>query len=175
MNGYLFAVLATASLLSSQIQPLQAQDQIGIAVGAVPEAVQLEDLEGNPVDLGAYVGKGKPVLLEFWATWCSLCAELEPKMAAAAEKYGDEVTIFVIAVAVNQSVRRVKRHMDSHEMPGAVLWDGEGRAVRAYMVPSTSYIVVLDAEGVVAYTGMGVRQDIDAAIEKALGRESAIR
>ena len=175
MNRYLLAVLATASLLSSQIQPLQAQDQIGIAVGAVPEAVQIEDLEGNPVDLGAHVGKGKPVLLEFWATWCSLCAELEPKMAAAAEKYGDEAEILVIAVAVNQSVRRVKRYMESHEMPGTVLWDGEGHAVRAYMVPSTSYIVVLDAEGVVAYTGMGVHQDIDAAIQKALGRESAIR
>jgi len=175
MNRYLLAALATASLLSSQIQPLQAQDQIGIAVGAVPEAVQIEDLEGNPVDLGAYVGKGKPVLLEFWATWCSLCAELEPKIAAAAEKYGDEIEILVIAVAVNQSVRRVKRHADSHEMPGPVLWDGEGHAVRAYMTPSTSYIVVLDAEGVVAYTGMGVRQDIDTVLQEVLGREGATR
>jgi thiol-disulfide isomerase/thioredoxin len=139
------------------------------------EAVQVEDLAGNAVELAEYVGKGKPVLLEFWATWCSLCAELEPQMVAAAEKYGNEVEILVIAVAVNQSVRRVKRYMESHEMPGPVLWDGDGRAVRAYMTPSTSYIVVLDGEGRVAYTGMGVNQDIDAAIQKALGREGATR
>jgi len=175
MNRFLSAVLVTASLLSSQIQPLQAQDQIGIAVGTVPEAVEVEDLEGSPVDLAEYVGKGTPVLLEFWATWCSLCAELEPKMATAAEKYGDDVKILVIAVAVNQSVRRVKRHVETHEMPGPVLWDGEGRAVRAYMAPSTSYIVVLDADGVVAYTGMGVRQDIDTVLQEVLGREGATR
>ncbi len=175
MNRHLCALLLTATILSTAVEPLQAQDQIGIAVGAVPEAVQLEDLEGNTVDLAEYVGKGKPVLLEFWATWCALCAELEPKMAAAAETYGDEVEILVIAVAVNQSVRRVKRHVDGHEMPGRVLWDGDGRAVRAYMTPSTSYIVVLDAEGVVAYTGMGASQDVDGAIRKALGREGATR
>jgi thiol-disulfide isomerase/thioredoxin len=175
MDRYLSGVLIAAPLLCSQIQPLQAQDQIGIAVGAVPEAVEIEDLEGDPVDLSLYVGKGKPVLLEFWATWCSLCAELESQMAAAAKKYGDDVRILVIAVAVNQSVRRVKRHVESHEMPGPVLWDGEGRAVRAYMAPSTSYIVILDAEGVVAYTGMGVRQNIDAALSEVLGREGATR
>lgn len=169
MNRWSAAALVSASLLSPFIQPLVAQDQIGIAVGTTPEAVQLEDLEGNLVDLGDYIGKGKPVLLEFWATWCALCEELEPAMAAASREHGEELVILVVAVAVNQSVRRVTRHVNSHEMPGRVLWDGEGRAVRAFMAPSTSYIVVLDAEGKVAYTGMGARQDIEAAVEKVLG------
>jgi len=170
MTRYFSGVIFAASLLSLQVEPLLAQDQIGIAVGEVPEAVEIEDLEGNAVQLADYIGKGKPVLLEFWATWCSLCDELEPKMVAASKKFGDEIQILVIAVAVNQSVRRVKRHVEGHEMPGPVLWDGGGRAVRAFMTPSTSYIVVLDGSGQVAYTGIGANQDIDAAILKALGR-----
>jgi len=150
-------------------QPAAAQEQIGIAVGATPEAVTLEDLDGNPVSLADYIGK-KPVLLEYWATWCPLCQALEPRMAAAFAKYGEEVEFLIVAVAVNQTRRRVERHAAEHEMPGRILWDGEGAAVRAFMAPSTSYVVVLDADGTVAYTGLGDDQDIDAAIANALGR-----
>jgi thiol-disulfide isomerase/thioredoxin len=147
----------------------RAQDQIGIAVGTTPEAVELEDLEGNPVSLADYTGE-KPVLLEFWATWCPLCKALEPRMRAAFDEYGDEVEFLIIAVAVNQTRRRVGRHVAEHEMPGKVLWDGEGAAVRAFMAPSTSYVVVLNADGKVAYTGLGDDQDIEAAIARALGQ-----
>jgi cytochrome c biogenesis protein CcmG/thiol:disulfide interchange protein DsbE len=163
-------VVAAPLLVLASSRPLVAQEQIGIAVGATPEAVQIEDLDGNPVDLGDYIGGGVPVLLEFWATWCSLCEALEPHMLAAHAKYGDEVEFLVVAVAVNQNERRVRRYFESHEMPGRVLWDTDGRAVRAFKAPSTSYVVVLDSEGRVAYTGLGEDQDIDAAIEKALGR-----
>lgn len=164
LMAFLFAVLPLPG--SAKWQPLQAQDQIGIAVGSTPEAAVVEDLDGNAVDLGDYIGEGKPVLVEFWATWCSNCRALEPQMLAAKQKYGDEVEFLIVAVAVNQSQRRVSRHVAEHEMPGRVLYDDDGAAVRAFMAPATSYVVVLDAEGVVAYTGLGAEQDIGAAIEK---------
>ncbi len=148
--------------------PASAQEVIGLPVGAEPEAVRVEDLDGDPVDLGRYIGTGKPVLLEFWATWCTLCAALEPRMLAASARYGDAVQFVVVAVAVNQSPRRVRRHVEEHEMPGPVFYDAAGAAVRAFRAPTTSYVVVLDGEGKVVYTGLGEDQDIEAAIEKAL-------
>jgi thiol-disulfide isomerase/thioredoxin len=154
---------------SGMRQPLQAQDQIGIAVGSTPEAAVVEDLDGNAVDLGDYVGKGKPVLVEFWATWCSNCKALEPQLLASKQKYGEDVEFVIVAVAVNQSRRRVSRHVAEHEMPGRILYDNKGAAVRAFMAPATAYVVVLNSEGVVAYTGLGAEQDIAAAIRKGLG------
>jgi thiol-disulfide isomerase/thioredoxin len=171
MRGWLSAAIFTAALtaLASPL-PLHAQEQIGIAVGATPDAVEIEDLDGNPVDLGDYIGSGKPLLIEFWAAWCPLCQALEPAMLRAYSAYGEEVDFLVVAVAVNQSVRRVRRYEEGHEVPGRFLWDTEGRAVRAFMAPSTSYIVVLDAGGSVVYTGLGADQDIDEAVQEALGR-----
>ncbi len=163
--------LALALPLALGSRVLHAQDQIGIAVGSTPESAEVEDLEGNPVNLADYIGK-KPVLVEFWATWCSLCEALEPQMHSAHDKYGDEVEFLIVAVAVNQSKRRVGRHFEEEGIPGQLLWDGKGAAVRAFQAPSTSYIVVLDATGKVAYTGLGKDQDIEAAIQKALARES---
>jgi thiol-disulfide isomerase/thioredoxin len=140
-------------------------DQLGIAIGARPAAVTIEDLDGRPVDLGQFIGK-KPVLLEFWATWCPLCAALFPRIEAAHARFGNRVEFVVIAVAVNQSQASIKRHLTRHAMPFRVLWDSDGHAVRAFQAPSTSYVVVLDSAGKVAYTGLGEEQDIEAALRR---------
>ena len=151
---------------------LRAQDVIGIPVGQTPPAVTLESLNGDTVSLARWVGK-KPVIVEFWATWCPICEELLPRMEAAQRKYGDRAEFVVVAVAVNQSKNSVRRHIEKHPMPFTFLWDANGAAVRAFQAPSTSYIAVLDAAGKVVYTGVGEDQNIEAALEKAAGAPRA--
>ncbi len=152
-------------LLLSAPAVLGAQDVIGIPVGETPPAVTLENLNGDSVALSQWIGK-KPVIVEFWATWCPICAELLPRMEAAQQKYGDRAQFVVVAVAVNQSKNSVRRHLEKHPMPFTFLWDGNGAAVRAFQAPSTSYIAVLDAKGKVVYTGVGEDQDIEAALSR---------
>lgn len=144
-----------------------AQEEIGIARGSTPAAVSLEDLEGETVDFADHFGK-QPVLLEFWATWCENCEALQPQMDAAYAAYGDRVAFFAVAVGVGQNPRSIARHLRRHPVPYRLLFDKSGAAVRAFMTPATSYIVILDADGTVAYTGIGAQQDIGAAIEGVL-------
>jgi thiol-disulfide isomerase/thioredoxin len=151
---------------------LRAQDVIGIPIGQTPPAVTIENLSGDTVSLARWVGK-KPVIVEFWATWCPICEALLPRMEAAQKKYGDRAGFVVVAVAVNQSKNSVRRHLEKHPMPFTFLWDANGAAVRAFQAPSTSYIAVLDAKGKVVYTGVGEDQDIEAALEKAAGAPRA--
>src|SRR6266705_1300630 len=146
---------------------LRGQDVIGIPVGETPPAVTLENLNGDSVALSKWIGK-KPVIVEFWATWCPICAELLPRMEAAQQKFGDRAAFLVVAVAVNQSKNSVRRHLEREPMPFTFLWDGNGAAVRAFQAPSTSYVAVLDADGRVVYTGVVSEQDIEAALETAV-------
>lgn len=160
-------VTALAGLLTAVgPAPAVAQD-IGLPLGVEPPPVAIEDLDGNPVDLAQWVGK-RPVLIEFWATWCPNCAALFPRMEAAHRRFGDTVAFVVIAVAVNQSQRSIRRHLEKHPMPFTVLWDTRGRAVRAFDALTTSYVVVLDAAGRVVYTGVGSEQDLEAALERVV-------
>ncbi|HEV2672467.1 MAG TPA: TlpA disulfide reductase family protein [Gemmatimonadales bacterium] len=159
------AVCAGLLVLSAPV--LRAQDVIGIPIGETPPSVTLENLNGDSVALSQWIGK-KPVIVEFWATWCPICAELLPRLEAAQQKYGDQAEFLVVAVAVNQSKNSVRRHLDKHPMPFTFLWDGNGAAVRAFQAPSTSYVAVLDGKGKVVYTGVGEDQDIDAALLKAV-------
>lgn len=144
----------------------RAQD-VGIDLGRVPPPVTIEDLDGNAVDLRQYVGR-KPVLIEFWAEWCDVCDALQPRLDAAAKQHAGKAEVLVVAVAVNQSKRSVRRHLEKHPMTGRVLWDTSGRATRAFEAPSTSYVVVLDAKGRVTYTGVGANQDLAAALQRAI-------
>lgn len=155
-------------LLAGAVSELAAQDvEAGIPRGSTPPAVTIEALDGRPVDLARVIGK-EPALIEFWATWCPLCRALEPRMKAAHARYGDRVRFLAVAVAVNESPGSVRRHLARDPMPFPFLWDANGAATRAFQVPSTSYVVILDREGKVTYTGVGADQDLDGALAKVV-------
>jgi len=145
----------------------RAQD-LGIEVGTQAPSVKVHTLDGKEVDLAAqYTGK-TPVVMEFWAIWCPICKELEPTMLAAAKKYDKQVKFVGVAVSVNESPDKVKLFVERHAMPGDQYFDTKGNATGAYDVPATSYVVVINKAGKVVYTGQGGKQNIEAAIKKAL-------
>jgi len=145
--------------------PLRAQD-VGLPIGTKPPAVTVADLDGKPVVLAQLIGN-KPALIEFWATWCPRCQALEPRLKAAHERYGKRVSFIAVAVAVNETPASVRRHLVERPMPFPFVWDSGGNAVRAFQAPTTSYLVILDSAGKVAYTGVGEDQDIDQALAHA--------
>jgi thiol-disulfide isomerase/thioredoxin len=146
---------------------LGAQEDIGLPLGTIGTGAAVETLDGKPADLSAYVGK-QPVLLEFWATWCANCHELEPTMKAMHAKYGTQVAFVGVAVSVNQSPARVKAYVEKHGLPWINVFDRRGNASGAYDAPATSYVVVLNKAGKVVYTGLGGKQDLESALKKAL-------
>jgi thiol-disulfide isomerase/thioredoxin len=165
--------LALLILGAAPSAPLRAQSgegQVGLPLGTAAPSAALEDLEGNPVDLGDYVA-GRPAVIEFWATWCENCEALQPQLDEIQRRYGQEVSVVAVAVAVSQSVRRVRRHVEGHDPGYPYLYDADGEAVRAYRAPTTSVVVILDAEGRVAYTGVGRDQDLVTAVEKVLTKD----
>ena len=153
-----------ASAAVSFATPALAQD-LGIEVGSTAPAVIVHTLDGKQVDLGQYIGK-KPMLIEFWATWCGNCRELMPALLEAEKKYGKNVKFLALAVAINQSPERVRRFIAAHPVPHETLYDTDGKAAGAFDAPATSYVVVLDKTGKVVYTGLGGKQDLEAALKK---------
>ena len=155
---------AAVLLLLAVSGPAQAQES-GIAVGAKAPVVTVNDLEGKPVDLGRYIGK-RPLFLEFWATWCELCDELLPQVRAAQAAYGSKVAFIGVNVTVNQSPERVRKYLETHQPGFMTLYDDQGASIRAYQVPTTSYVVIVDRAGKVVYTGTGGTQDFDGILRK---------
>jgi thiol-disulfide isomerase/thioredoxin len=139
----------------------------GIALGAEAPSAHVMTLDGAMADLEKMYGD-KPVVLEFWATWCPLCKKLEPTLQAAREKYAGKVTFIGVGVSSNQTAAKQKQYIEQQRLTGEYVFDGSDAAVKAFMAPHTSYIVVLDRHHKVVYTGVGPTQDIDAAVKRAI-------
>jgi cytochrome c biogenesis protein CcmG/thiol:disulfide interchange protein DsbE len=159
------AIVVSAALVAGPAT-VRAQDD-GLAVGSRAPSVVVHDLDGKPVNIGQYIGR-KPLLLEFWATWCELCEQLLPRVREAHARYGDRVEFFGVNVTINQSPARVRRWVEANTPPFRTLYDDEGTSIRAYAAPTTSYVVIVDRGGRVAYRGTGGTQDLSAELGKVL-------
>ncbi|MDQ2890391.1 MAG: redoxin family protein [Gemmatimonadota bacterium] len=155
-----------AAILILAGRPAFAQSDEGIALGASAPSVVVTDAAGHSVAVTPT--PGRPMLIEFWATWCEFCERLEPTMKSVYGKYGGKVQFAAIAVNVNQSPSRVERHVNERALAYPVYYDASGRATAAYDVAATSFVVIIDRKGKVAYTGVGDKQDLDAAIRRVL-------
>jgi thiol-disulfide isomerase/thioredoxin len=159
--------LATAAALVTVATSVARGQEGGIMVGAMAPAAKVTMLDGTAVDLEKFYGE-KPVVLEFWATWCPLCKALEPAMQTARQKYAGKATFVSVGVSNNQTAMRQKEYAEKQRLSGEFVFDDQGVATKAFMVPHTSYIVIIDKHRKVIYTGVGEKQDVDAAVRKAL-------
>jgi thiol-disulfide isomerase/thioredoxin len=166
LRGGLVFITATALLTPVAT----AQTDAGIRVGAKAPIVIVNDLDGKPVDLGQWIGK-KPVVIEFWATWCSNCEELLPRFREARKAHGDRVEFLGVNVTVNQTPERVRRYLADHDVPFRILYDDKGTSTRAYMAPATSYVVIVDQAGTVVYTGVGTDQQFEPFLRRVAGAQ----
>ena len=162
-----FLVVAAVAAAAVAVPRVAHAQEMGIEVGSNAPGAKVSTLDGKQIDLAQYIGRS-PVLMEFWATWCPNCHELEPTLKSVAAKYGKQVRFVGVAVSVNENPERVKAFVAKHGLPGNQVFDTRGEASGAYDAPATSYVVVIDRAGKVVYTGLGGKQDLEAAIKKAL-------
>lgn len=158
--------MLAAGLFAFAPAAVRAQE-VGLEVGTAAPAAKVHTLDGKEADLAQFIGK-TPIVMEFWAIWCPNCKELEPSLVAASKKYGNQVKFIGMAVSVNETPEKVKAFVEKHGLPGEQFFDTKGNASGAYDAPATSYVVVINKAGKVVYTGLGGKQNLDAAIKKAL-------
>jgi len=106
----------------------------------------LRDLEGRPVRLSDF--KGRPVLLNFWATWCTACLAEMPELIALQKKLGERVAIIGVAL---DGVTDEHGHTPGNEEGEAhhearSLSEIRKQVLRAVKTRSLNYTVLLDPD-----------------------------
>jgi len=105
------------------------------------------DADGNEVRLSDF--KGKPVIVNFWATWCGPCKSEIPSFEKAIAEYGDKIEFLMINVTdgVQDTVEGVKKFMDDNGYEFRVLYDLNLEAAQKYGASSIPLTYFIDSEG----------------------------
>ena len=123
----------------------------------------LRDLKGNQVSLSDF--RGQPVILNFWATWCSPCRVEIPYLEALYTKYKDQGLV-VIGMNTETDYMKVKRFAEPR-MSYTVLLDGQTRA-QAYDVSGIPCTYYIDREGLIRYRNVGFGPGDEVMIEEKI-------
>lgn len=138
----------------------QASGDAGGVCSADAEPAQLDltlkDMHGASVDLAEL--KGKPLLINFWATWCPPCLEEIPYFVELADKYRDEGLV-ILGISTDDTAEQIRPYADKLKMNYPVLVGlGEPEVERAFgamwAIPVTMFV---KKDGTVCKTHRGTQ------------------
>jgi cytochrome c biogenesis protein CcmG, thiol:disulfide interchange protein DsbE len=157
--------LAAAALFGAALAvACRVEEPTGAGVPA-PEWT-LEDLAGGSVSLADL--RGRPVVIDFWATWCTPCEFQIPVLNQLEERYGDRVEVIGIAVDVDGR-EAVAPFAAARGITYRVLLGDEGLAQRYGAVGFPSlYVIRADGSIDSSHVGLVEPEALAEAVEAAL-------
>ena len=130
------------------------------------------DGEGNPVVLSDYFGK--PIVLNFWASWCGPCKSEMPMFQEMYETYGEDMTFLMVNLTDGgqETVESAGGFIAEKGYTFPVYFDTDQQAAYAYYVSSIPVTYFIDEKGNLAAYGMGAMDEqsfltgVDMVFEK---------
>lgn len=114
-----------------------------IKIGARFPDAKIKDLAGEAKLLSDYIGKGKYVLIDFWASWCGPCRHEMPNVKAAYQKYADK-GFEVISISTDRKLKDWRAAISELEMTWPQLLDVDAADVYGVYAIPTTYLVAPD-------------------------------
>lgn len=108
----------------------------------------IEQEDGTSVSLSDYVGKGKYVLVDFWASWCGPCIQETPVLAEVYNKYkGDKFEL--LGVAVWDRLDKTKEAIEKHGMNWPQILDAKMKPMELYGISGIPHIILFAPDGTI--------------------------
>lgn len=161
---------AAQTTADASAQPAQTSlSEQGVNTATAPDFTVV-DVDGNVVNLSDCFGK--PVVINFWATWCSPCRSELPAFDKLYDAYGSEVTFLMVNLTdgSRDTIDSVKQFVSSSGYGFPVYFDTDENAAYEYSVYSIPLTVFIDRDGNVtgSHTGMMSEEKLTEYINKLM-------
>jgi peroxiredoxin len=154
-------------LTTPSVADIETGNGGGVEVGEAAPNFVLNDLDGQAVSLADF--RGRPVIVNFWASWCAPCEIEMPELQAAYEEYQEEGLV-ILALNQEESAETAGEFFyEEKELTFTPLLDEDSIVSRLYsslnVLPTTYFI---DPDGVVAAVHLGpvTKEIVDEYMEQ---------
>ena len=135
-------------------------------IGKSAPSFQLTDIAGNSVSLSDF--QGRPVLLNFWATWCGPCLFEMPYIQEVYDEWAERGLV-ILAINIGESPSRVENFMHYFNFSFPVLMDMKKNVTAKYNVIGYPTTYFIDGDGIIRDIKIGPFRSV-AEIEDILSR-----
>jgi cytochrome c biogenesis protein CcmG, thiol:disulfide interchange protein DsbE len=124
----------------------------GVNNKTVPN-VNVTTLSGKSINTSTFKNDGKPMIISFWATWCSPCKKELNNISDVYPDWQDETGVKLIAISIDdaRNKHKVKPYVDSKAWDFEVYLDANQDLKRAMNVNNVPYTFLVDGEGKIVY------------------------
>ena len=136
------------------------------SVGKQAPDFQLPNLEGETASLNDF--KGKPILLNFWASWCGPCRYEMPYMQDIYEEWPDNELV-LMTINLGDSPAKVQEFLQTSNLSLPVLLDSHNEVAKQYAIQYLPTTFFIDKDGVIQEKIVGAFQN-KAQIETNLSK-----
>jgi cytochrome c biogenesis protein CcmG, thiol:disulfide interchange protein DsbE len=129
-----------------------------LAKGAPAPEIKGTALDGSTVDLASL--RGKPVVINFWASWCGPCQQEMPLLAQKAEQHQDS-GLQILGVLSDDTAENGRTFETQYGATWPSVFDGDGAIKKAYQVIGRPQSYFVDRDGVLRSIQIGYLTDAD--------------
>ena len=152
MNKMLTAILVMILTSGLLITGCSAGSEPTATVGKAAPDFTLQNLEGQSISLNDL--KGKPVLINFWATWCGPCVFEMPYLQEIHDEWSGK-GLMVLAINRGESSSKVEQFLQSNNLSLPVLLDTKLDVFRRYNIRSIPTTFFIDKDGIIQVKVIG--------------------
>ncbi|MHC4085379.1 MAG: redoxin domain-containing protein [Planctomycetota bacterium] len=146
--------LTSLKLLNLTGKPVRITAKSHPLLGKPLGELKFTSTKGEEIDIFQY--KGKVVLVDFWATWCSPCINELPNVLDTYSKYHDD-GFEIIGISLDSSRERLEKFIEENDMPWPQYFDGKGwdnEISTGFGIRSIPSTFLLDGQGIVRHVNL---------------------
>lgn len=154
---YLYLCKKYSMMTTRRILAITAFLTVCLYVKAQLPAVTLGNVNGNLVRVDTLSNDGRPIVIDFFATWCKPCIRELDAINDVYDDWKNETGMKLIAVSIDQAqnIHKVKPLVDQAGWQYDVLLDPNGDLKRALGIQLIPYTLVIDGKGKIVYRHQG--------------------
>jgi thiol-disulfide isomerase/thioredoxin len=146
-----------------------------VSDGETAPDFSLSRVDGQPGTVALSSLRGKVVLVDFWATWCSPCIQMMPVLHELHREWsGRGVQVLGVDSDTDMTAEDVRAFVARHPAPYPIVMDTDGRVGARYKVKALPQMVLVGRDGTVkdVFVGFTSKQKLSAAFARAVGEDA---